>query len=415
MITGSKIHRVWKCPASAALPQIENDDDGSPARDRGTKIHAYLERVGAVGREQALAECTDPDLHPLLLAIDTDALPTHLGCEVAFAYNWRTRTARELGRGIGRNYELTAVPPTDDEIPCTLDLVGEGLGDSGGRRGYVGDYKTGHGRIPAPDQNGQLLLGALCAQSAYACDDCVVELIHLHRDGDHHRVRRTVDSWDLGAFAAELAAAMEQVQHWRAEHLAGRSVSAHEGSHCDHCAAFNACPAKTALIRAIPRELVALGVAPEIDERGKLVMQSGVITAANAADIWVFLERLEDVVDRAKAEICGIAAVAGDIPLPDGRVIGRLQTERRVLDGRIGAEVIEERYGRQTRDDVVELKLSITAVQKAVTKHLKPGQKVSGKDGVLDVVLAEIERRGGVGLNTTDSIKPHVPRKKAAR
>lgn len=414
MISGSKIHRVWKCPASAALPQVDREEEPSPARDRGTKIHAFLELVGRVGRDQALAECTDPELHPLLVAIDTEALPVHLGCEVAFAYNWRTRTARELGRGIGRNYELTAQPPTEDEIPCTLDLVGQGDGDTGTRRGYVGDYKTGHGRLPAPDQNGQLLLGALCAQGAYGCDDCVLELIHVHRDGDHHRVRRTVDSWELGAFAAELGAAMELVPHWRAEHAAGRPVSAHEGSHCDHCGAFNSCPAKTALIRAIPGELVAIGVAPELDDRGKLVMHGGAITAAKAADIWVFLERLEDVVDRAKQEICGIAAVAGDIPLPDGRVIGRIQTERRVLDGRIGAEVIEERYGRQTRDEVVELKLSITAVQKAVTKHLKQGQKVTGRDGVLDVVIAEIERRGGVGLNTTDSIKPHVPRKKAA-
>jgi hypothetical protein len=414
IISGSKIHRVWKCPASAALPQVERDDEPSPARDRGTKIHAFLERVARVGRDQALAECSDPELYPLLAAIDTDALPVHLACEVAFAYNWRTQVARELGRGIGRNYELTAAPPTADEIPCTLDLVGQSdLGDSA-LRGYVGDYKTGHGRLPAPDRNGQLLLGALCARSAYDCEECVLELIHIHRDGDHHRVRRTVDSWELGAFAAELASAMESIPYWRAEHEAGRPVGTFEGAHCDHCQAFNSCPAKTALIRAIPRELMAIGVAPELDKSGKLVMQSGVITAANAAEIWVFLERLEDVVDRAKQEICGIAAVAGDIPLPDGRVIGRIQTERRVLDGRIGAEVIEERYGRQTRDEVVELKLSITAVQKAVTKHLKPGQKVTGRDGVLDVVIAEIERRGGVGLNTTDSIKPHVPRKKAA-
>lgn len=410
MISGSRIHRVWKCPASAALPQIDSEDEPSPARDRGSKIHAFLERVGAVGRDQALAECGDAELYPLLVSIDTDALPVHLACEVAYAWNWKTGKARELGRGIGRNYELTAAPPTDDEIPATLDLVGYAP-----RVGYVGDYKTGHSRLPAPDRNGQLLLGALCVQSVHGCDECVVELIHLHRDGDHHRVRRTVDSWELGAFAAELGAAMGQVEHWRAEYEAGREVSAREGSHCDHCPAFNACPAKTALIRAIPRELTAIGVSQELDERGKFVMHGGAITASNASAIWMLLERLQDVIDRAKQEVCGIAAVAGEIALPDGRVIGRLQTERRVLDGRIGAEVIEERYGRQTRDEVVELKLSITALQKAVAKHIKPGQKVTGRDGVLDLVLAEIERRGGVGLNTTDSIKPHVPRKRAAR
>lgn len=405
-ITGSKVHRVWKCPPSAILPQIDSDDDPS-ARQRGAKIHAYLERVSQVGVEAALEEISDSEILPVLRAIDTAALPTSLASEVAFAWNWRTKQARELGRHLGRNY----VSVGTDEIACTLDLIGvnEAL-----HFGYVGDYKSGHVKLPPPNRYGQLLLGALCVRELFHCDDVVVELLHLHGDGDHHRARATVDAWDLDLFAHELAEAMAAVDRWEAEYAAGRSVAAHEGPHCDYCPAFNACPAKVALVRALPDELIAFGVRPEPDDKGELVLASGAITVARAAKAWMAIERISHVLDRAKQEICGMAAM-GDIPLPDGRVLGKITTERRAVDGRIGAEVLEERYGRETRDQYVELKLSISAIQLAVTKNLKQGQRVSTKagDGQLDRVLSEIERRGGLAVNTTESVKPHTPRKRA--
>jgi len=409
-ITGSKIHRIWKCPASAVLPQIDSEDS-SPAARRGQEIHAYLERVHLVGPEVALGECSDPTLTPLLRALDLDLLPVGLATEVAYAWNWQTRTARELGRNLGRAYTTATTPPDPiTEIAITVDVVGAKPSQN---IGYVGDYKTGHGKLPAPDRFGQLLLGALCARAVYGLDECVVELLHIHSDGDHHANRRTVDSWDLDAFAEELYGAMTLVSHWEAEYTAGRGVDAHEGSHCGYCPAYNQCPAKTALIRQLPGELAALGVGAATEIGGPLVIGPGAINVRNAADVWMLLERLSDVIDRAKAEICGMAAFEA-IPLPDGRVIGRLQTERRAIDGRVGAEVLEERYGRATRDKYVELKLSLSAVQQAVVANLKPGEKCQTRkgDGVMDRVLAEIERRGGIGINSTDSVKPHVPKKR---
>jgi hypothetical protein len=413
-ITGSKVHRVWRCPASAVLPQITSEDAHRDAMaGRGTKIHAYLERVSLVGRAQALAELGDEETTQLCRAIDVDALPTHLATEVAFAWDWRAMTARELGRNLGRNYGSLGA----DEIPCTLDLVGTTTTTEGGVRGYVGDYKTGRSKLPPPERNGQLLLGALCVRATYGCDDVVVELLHLHPDGDHHRERHIVDMWDLDSFGHELADAMRKVEHWEAEYAAGRSVGASEGPHCDHCPAFQYCPAKTALVRSIPRTLTAVGVSGELDGDGRMVIAPGTITAANAAELWIALERIEDVVSRAMREMCGIAAVIGDIPLPDGRVLGRVITERRVLDGRIGAEVLEELYGRKVRDEAVELKLSLTAVQQAVARHLKPGEKMTTRDGGgrLDKVIGEIERRGGLAVNTTENIKPHVPRSRRTK
>lgn len=40
-VTGSRVHRVWKCPASAILPQVVGDDSKrEPARRRGKEIRS---------------------------------------------------------------------------------------------------------------------------------------------------------------------------------------------------------------------------------------------------------------------------------------------------------------------------------------------------------------------------------------
>lgn len=400
-ITGSRVHRVWKCPASAVLPQVDDEGIDEPARDRGKQIHRYLERVGQVGAVVALSE-QPKEIHPLLQALDLDELPTMLATEVAFAWNWRTMKGRELGRNLDRNYPQLG----DDEHPMTDDLGGKG-----GELLYIGDYKSGHGKHPSPDMCGQLLIGACAARDAWGGSAAVLELIHIHDDGDHHRVRRNVDDWDLDAFSVQWRDSMLQVEHWEREIDAGRGVSVNEGPWCDYCPAFKNCPAKVALVRSIPAELMAMGIKPNA-ETGALELSPGMLSIRNAAAAWMTLERISDVVARAKEEICGIAAFE-DIPLPDGRVIGRLHTERRAIDGKIGGEVLEKRYGRAERDKRVEHRLSLASIQAAVVANIKGGEKIQSKkgDGVLDLVLKDIERLGGIGINTTDSVKPHVPKK----
>lgn len=432
-ITGSKAHRVWKCPASAVLPQIDTESDGfEPARGKGHAIHAFLERVKAIGFDEALLEAPE-ELWPLLKAIDLDNLPVGLATEVAFAWNWKAHTARELGRNLNRQYHLVEHPPDPTcEVPCTLDVIGvqDGIAIRGAddelirapRRGYVGDYKSGHVKYPAPDKFAQLLLGALCARSVYGLDDCVLELIHIHDDGDHHKVRRTVDEWDLDAFDLEFTAAMELVDYYeqRFEAHGPSAVSVHQGPHCDYCPAYKQCPAKVALVKAIPAELKAMGIRPGANpETGEATLEltPAGINVRNASEIWMTIELIEDVLARAKQEICGIASFE-DIPLPDGRVIGLLETSRRVIDGRIGAEVLLERYGaedgRNAVDEAVELKLSMDALKKAVVKRKRPDEKIQSKHGtgVFDRVLKAIEDRGGIATNTTSGIKPHVPKKR---
>lgn len=426
-ITGSRVHRVWKCPASAVLRQFSDDYPAAePARGRGKAIHAFLQRVGTVERARLLADAP-PELVPLLEALDLENLPVGLATEVSYAWNWRERTARELGRDLplhpegGVDYDHPSiVPPVDwdSEIPCTLDVVGvaqahdgERYGTLAIRRGYVGDYKSGHSKYPPPDMFGQTLLGACCVAHVYGCDDVAVELIHIHNNGSHHTVRRIVNTWwDLGDFADQLRDAMGrmltaqidgELTPYEREHLV------REGPWCEHCPAYRGCPAKLALVRELPQELAQVGVGQD------LTLDPQALTVSNAAGAWMAIERIEDVLAEAKKELCKLAWHES-IPLPDGRVLGRLETSKRAVNGKVAAELLERRYGAAERNLRVEVSVTLAALRQAAVAHLQKGEKLEtrNKTGVYDRLLEELEREGGIETKITDAVRPHVPKRK---
>lgn len=422
-VSGSKLHRVWRCPASAVLPQVSSDHAearAEPARGRGHAVHRYLERVHAIGVVEALAEV--PAEHRLLCqALDVSAMPAHLSTEVAYAYNWRDGTARELGRNLGhRNYHELPEPPTEDEIPGTYDVVGAGEVTIGGRtrpRGFLADYKGGHTEYPRPGRFGQTLLGALCLRATMGVEDSTLELIRIHDDGDHHSVRDTVDEWTLDIFADEVRDAMLQLPALRAEVDAGRGIPVHEGHHCDYCPAFKFCDAKIALVRAVPGELVKLGV--KLAPTGELDIAPGTLTVRSAAAAYEAAERIEAICRRIRDEVCSMG-YHGTITLSDGRTIEPRRTSRRVVAGPIAAALLKERYGEVEAMKAVDLKVSLDAIHETVVRNidskLKPRPKIQTRngDGVFDLLLKELERRQGLATNVSISCAPRQPRKKKA-
>lgn len=433
-ITGSRVHRVWKCPASAALRQFADDSlAAEPARGRGKAIHAFLQRVGTVERAQLLADAP-PELVPLLEALDLENLPVGLATEVSFAWNWRERTARWIGADLpllpdgGVNYDYDdhpAIIPVDwdSEIPCTLDVVGVAQAHDGERygtlavkRGYVGDYKSGHSKYPPPDMFGQTLLGACCVAHVYGCDDVVVELIHIHDNGGHHTVRRIVNSWELSSFEDELEDAMETVEDRARLGLPivdpAEVPAPREGPWCEHCPAYRGCPQKLALVRALPQELAHLGVARAGLGFG-LTFDPAALTVSNAAGAWMAIERIEDVLAEAKKELCRLAWHE-TIPLPDGRVLGRLETSKRAVNGRVAADLLERKYGAEERNRRVEVSVTLAALRQTAVAHLQKGEKLEtrNKTGVYDRLLEELERDGGLETKVTDAVRPHVPKRK---
>lgn len=420
-ITGSRIHRIWKCQASAVLRQFSDPDDAKfePARGRGKAIHAFLQQAGKVERARLLADA-EPELMPLLEALDLDNLPVGLSTEVSYAWHWVDGTARALGplplrSDGGVDYDHPSVQHPIDwerEIPCTLDVVGVANGGDLGLRGYVGDYKSGHVKYPAPDAFGQTLLGACCVAFVHGCDDVVVELIHIHDDGGHHAVRRIVNQWDLGMFAGELRDAMHVVAFQRKEELAidGDFPVPAEGSWCDYCPAYRGCSAKLALVRAMPAELIQIGLTPAT--QGIVVFDPKALTVSNAGAAWTAIERIEDILGKAKAELCRLAW-AEPIPLEGGRVLGRTVTETRKVNGKVAAELLERRYGRAERELRSEVRVTLAALRQAVVARIQPGEKIEtlAGDGMYDRLLDELEREGGLETKVNEAVKNHVPKR----
>lgn len=427
--TGSKVHRIWKCPPSWVLPQVYSDEV-SPAAGHGVGVHSFLERVSLVGQEQALGELRDPRVSLLARCLDLASLPTHLATEVAIAWDWRARRGRELGRNIGRPYAVAGglaalgiaeLGPT--EIGLCIDLVGVQV-INGIRLGYAGDWKTGHSRYPTPDKYGQTLLAAIALRSVYNLDECVVELIFLHSDGTHHMSRGRLDDLDMDEFSDQLEAAFDDVGAAERALEAGRGVDVTEGGHCQFCEAFNSCPAKRALVLSMPRVLSDLGIEPKFlrSEPGVVVgIRPGVLTRDQIPDAWAFTERVEEAIAALRSELCNMAASGGEVAFPDGRVLGPCITERETLDGPIAAGVLHEQLPDRAAK-AIEISVSKEAIRRIVVEQIdeemriNPDQKrpvISSKHGtgVLDGILAAIRGRGGAGISRSEAIKPHQPRR----
>lgn len=413
-MSGSKWHRAWRCPPSAVLPQDTDDnreESTEPARNRGKDVHAYLETVRPAGKEAALAAAPE-DLHQLLRSIDIDALPTHVSTEVAFCMNMITGEIRELGRNLGhRDYHLLPNPPTDDEMPFTLDVIGVQETDKG-VFGYVGDYKMGHTKYPPPDEYGQTLLGALAVRALYRCSKVVVELIYLDEEtGQHYPARRVVDDWDLDIIERSFLKAWQEIHRTEAQYEAGMALAYRQGNHCTYCAAYKHCDAKTGLVRSVPEELVRLGVVKLED--GKLEVASGALTVRNAGEMFLAAENIREVLGRVMTEICGLAWHE-PIPLPDGRVIERRETSRRKVDGKKAAALLASRYGQEQAARYVDIKVSLDQMYKAAAAYKQPKEKLETKrgDGVFDRLLAELESMQGIETTKSEDCKPYMPRKR---
>jgi hypothetical protein len=406
-ISGSKAHRVWKCSASAVLPQIDTTEK-SPMLGHGKVIHRFLERAKSVGRDVALSEIVDEKVRALCAVLDLDALPAHVATEVTFAWDWMTRTGRELGRNLDRRYvepgfleSIGVAPLSRTEHAVTVDVLG-GQTIAGVKRGLVGDYKTGRTRYPAPDKFGQTLLGALAAAKTHGFEEMFVDLIYIDSDGEHWRARRPLDEWDLESFSDEWAASMARVDEYEAIVNAGGTPNVIEGPHCAHCPAWKNCPAKLALASRLP---VA------IEEAADRTIAPMTVERAGAA--WLALEKFEGMIDAMKEEIRGLAA-REPIDLPDGRRIGVYHDEKRKVNARAAIPILREKFGAEAVERVVKPAITLEALRDLVASKRGPKDKLTTKngDGLFDRMLRELEAKNALDITKSEYVKAFTPTKK---
>lgn len=240
--TASSLDRAIKCPASCVLPHVITRP--GKAANKGTAIHVYLENVGKVGPEDALAMVAE-EFRGLCSAIDIRSLPTDpslFASEMAVAWDYVTGKGRLLGQGKNRDYSGVAAT----ELTGTADVISwaEGLV-------VVADYKSGFGYVPPARWNPQLRFLALAASSALGVRRARVAVIKVREGAEPEHDVAELDALDLDEYAGQLKRTMTAIFAREAEVLAGRSPDVKEGGWCKYCPAFVHCPGKVALLSAI--------------------------------------------------------------------------------------------------------------------------------------------------------------------
>ncbi len=373
--TGSSLDRTMRCPPSAALPQVF-DANESPARDRGTAIHKFLERVAAVGREEALAEvdaqwkeiCSDIEIAKL-----ADQLK--LSTEIAVGYNWRNDTSRLLQPLEPRLYDVD----TSCEVALTLDLVGVGDGEV-----YIGDYKGPYGWLPEPEQSMQLGVGALAVARIFNASRAVVEYIRIRSDGTPRKFWANLDTFGLENAAERIYTTMLAVDRLRGPIAAGTVPNVTEGPYCRYCPARQHCPAKTALIRNVLSD-------------PKPIPYSQPLTPEEALTAYRKLKLVKEAISYVDAALYAYAKVE-PIPLgPDAdgslRFFGELRRPgNEELDGPITHRVLTELYGGEAANTAVTMEVTKRAIGDVARKSLKDGEKITH---VIDSIVDRVRDAGG--------------------
>ena len=345
-VSGSTYERTIHCPASAALPQSPRDEPGEPA-ERGIAIHEFLENVSLDGRTEALALVPEK-YRDACEAIDTDHLPTQLDHEVSFAYDWAAGEARELGRGLNRNYG----PLGPTEIALTVDVFGV----SQDLRCYVGDYKSGWGDVTAAQENPQIRLGMLAACRHYGRDGGVVEILRV-REGSIWRDTAELDVFDLAEEEERCKATMEQVEMWQLAREQGATPDTNPGGHCRYCRSFSACPSQKALALELQDGSMALEVEAS---------WAGGLTPTHAPEAYRKYLQAKALVSRMK-DILFAYAKEHPIDLGDGKVFGEKQTRgNEKLDGGTAYAQIIRLYGHAIAEQATKKTTTKAAIRGAL-------------------------------------------------
>lgn len=291
--------------------------------------------------------------------------------ERALVINLETGGVRHAGYRIGRNYGALG----DHELPVTLDFSDLGA---------LVELKTGHMEVALPADNLQIQAQAYALATVEQVRNVTARLVRVP-DGKAPFISEPQEfgPLDLGEILFRLRDVRRRAV-WAAQKLSrGERPPLNEGAWCKYCPARLECPAKTSLIRA------AAG--------GDIV---GQISRENAADVWLKIERIEEVVKAAKAQLYAMAS-SQEIPLGGGYVLGETLTQgRESLDAGVVWAVLRS-FGEEYAKQAVRFsatKSAIGAVAASLFAEHK-GDAVLGwksKASAEKWLIAQIRERGGM-------------------
>lgn len=378
--SGSAIERSLLCSSSVALPHAHHESEWT---EQGSVLHFFLESCSSSDRETALAAVPD-DYRDACAELNLEGLDAHLdlAAEVAFAYDYETDSARELGRGVGRIYD--DVKPT--EIPCTLDVVGVRTLPSGVVRGLYADWKTGWQNRRAISDVTQIDFGALCIARAYGCDLVEGQLIHVHEDFAPWVQRKVMEGFELDAFASLIRERAREWSELRAKYQGGLVPrDFNTGPHCEGCPAREWCPAQSTMLRSVlSKDLFdgALRMTP--------------IPESALVDVWNQIHAAQSVLSLLKSKLMAIAATRpvklGRTETGEIRWLMKVITEgNEKLDGEAVFDVVAELHGEDAAYAATEIVTSKKLLEETLKTTVPRGQKAAA----LRVVLDRLRKSGG--------------------
>lgn len=228
-LSGSKLPRAEKCPASFALPAIY--EPSSKAAETGNEVHKQLEDIAngqREGKPQWLLEMFG----------ELTKGGARVYAERCLAWNPTTGLGRDLGTH-GRDY--SGLRP--GEIGCTLDLLVLNDNDASGT---IWDYKTGF--LGAPVDSVQLSHQALAAAGAFGLEVVYAGIVKIDvEEKSHHEKTRTLGEMALDVEAHRIRGIVAGVEKVRRLPIAQLNVSPSEDA-CRYCPCWQSCPAQTAAI-----------------------------------------------------------------------------------------------------------------------------------------------------------------------
>lgn len=350
--SASSLERAHRCPASFSLPGAS---ETSGAAERGTTAHLFVSRVlGGMRRERALEMVSD-DVRAMCAGIDFRKLVgglTKVRSEVSYAFDVRTRTARELGVELGRRYP--DVGPT--EIVGTLDI--EGVRGDG--LPVVADIKTGFGDVTHPSENFQTLFFAVVLSTIHRVDGAESKILRIRPDGSVYPRSHTFDRFDLDEYADTLEEIVRRVGVAKERRARGETPTVHAGAHCLYCPGFSACPAKTSLVRHM---------LPQLQEIGERIESMSVEDAGRA---WAKYKEVKPVFERVEKSLKE-RAQREELPLANGKIVTTISYEKESFSRARALELLRARGA--TDEEIASCSGTILVEQ--VREKNKPGTRAA--------------------------------------
>lgn len=417
--TGSETARAVACPPSVVLPSTPPAAADMQWADEGEAKHTYLQLIG---EQLAALDMADMDAEQRAALIEDEAgaalaqvpeeyrddcevirleyLPLGPGFEqeVSIAVDLQAGTARLLGRGIRRRYG--AIKPT--EVALTMDVA-----RVQGRRGYVGEYKTGMSQQEPAPGHWQLRMEALALAWLHDLEEVDAALIQVFGSGSSAEDAATWSRLDVEFFAAELQVlALETIPRLREAYAAGATLPTKPGRHCKYCPAVPSCPSKVGLMRAA-------ALRPD-----DVLAKFRALLGEDASRAYQMARAVHDIAGRMLSEAHEYARTVAPIQMDRGMVYGPVTRQRATLDGAATYRVVERLLGREAADVAVEMSATKASVERAVKHAKSQGLQMTTSSGpapikavapIVRQLLDALDGIGGVAMKDVVKVEEHAP------